>query len=269
MNKTLHLSLLACIGLTAHGCDFARSEKVSTSSQSLGVEEQRSKLAENAKPAPPPKISAETHLAAARMLEKQGDIQSAIGQYERAIICDPRSAIAYSRLGVCYQKLGRFNDADQLLTQGIHASPGSAMLYNNLGYSYLLQRRYGDAEQQFREALRIAPDFPRARMNLAITLGYGGNMKDALIEFSRVVPADIAHYNVAILQMDQGEYTAARDSFKQALSINPDCPGAAEQLQRAEAYVSTGGAPPGPKPAVKLNQQIAGTNSDDAGTPPR
>ncbi|OWY71778.1 hypothetical protein B7486_08930 [cyanobacterium TDX16] len=258
MNKTLNLFLLACIGLTAHGCALDRTEEVASAA---GVSEQKAQLAERAKPAPPPKINAETHLAAARMLEKQGDLMGAIGQYERAIINEPRSAVAYSRLGICYQKLGRFSDADQILRTGIQAIPGSAMLCNNLGYSYLIQRRYADAEQQFRDALRIAPDFPRARMNLAISLGYVGNMKDSLIEFSRVVPADIAHYNVAILQMDQGNYVAACDSFKEALAINPDCPGAAEQLSRARAFVMSQDSS-GPKPSLLPGKRLAGSATE-------
>ena len=258
MNKTLKIFLCVSIAMIAHGCALDRTEEVASSA---GVSEQKAQLAERAKPAPPPKINAETHLAAARMLEKQGDLQGAIGQYERAIVCNPRSAVSYSRLGICYQKLGRFSDADQILRTGIQAVPGSAMLCNNLGYSYLIQRRYADAEGQFRDALRIAPDFPRARMNLAISLGYVGNMKDSLIEFSRVVPADIAHYNVAILQMDQGNYVAACDSFKEALAINPDYPGAAEQFQRARAFVMSQD-PSGPKPSVFPGKRLAGSASE-------
>ncbi|RIK64175.1 MAG: hypothetical protein DCC65_14795 [Planctomycetota bacterium] len=258
----------ACIPLVAlacllhAGCLFDRDEGIQ---ESVGIEEKKATLAEQAEPAPPPSLSADTHLAAGRMLERQGDLASAIGQYERAITLDPRSPTAYSRLGIVYQKLGRFEDAEQIFKRGIQADPGSAMLRNNLGYGYLLQSRPADAESQFREALRIEPEFKRARMNLAIAIGSLGRYAEATEEFKTVVTPDIAHYNVAMLQMNRGEYSQARASLEAALDENPACPGAREQLQRAVALASGQGAslaPPGPGPQSTLagtpNEEITG-----------
>lgn len=246
------------------GCSLRKSEQVN---ETLGFEERRSDMAEKARPAPPAKISADTHLAAGRMLEKQGDLMAAVSQYERAIAAEPRVATGYSRLGVVYQKLGQFEDADNIFRRGIQSDPGSAMLRNNLGYSYLLQKRYADAEKQFRDALGIAPDFQRSRMNLAIALGYQGRSGEALDEFSAVVPQDMAHFNLAVLEMELGDYHAARNSLQLALAINPECAGAREQLQRADA-LAAGTAPRPAQSSLTTQTPLAGSPTEEnAGGP--
>ncbi len=187
-----------------------------------------------AEPAPPQTIMPNTYMAAGKMLEKHGDLQAAIGQYERAIVAEPRLSAAYNSLGVLYQKMGRLDDAILILSQGIKADPGSAALRNNLGCAYLAQRKYPEAEKAFRDSLVKTPQFQRARMNLAISLANMGRTDESLIEFSRVVAPDVAHYNVAVICMQRGDYGRCLNSLQQALAINPDCPGALEQLARVE-----------------------------------
>lgn len=217
----------------------------------------------DAKPAPAPRIMPETHLAAGQMLERQGDMPGAIAQYERVIASDPRNAAAYNRLGIAYQKLGRYQDADQIFSQGIDADPGSTALRNNLGYNYMVQRRFADAVRVFQEALSQSPDFQRARMNLAIALAHLGRLDESAIEFSRVVSADVAHYNVAMVCLQKADYANGEKSLEQALAINPDCPGARSQLEKLRAFARSGS----PEPVI-APVPLAGSSDSDANTPP-
>jgi Flp pilus assembly protein TadD len=208
-----------------------------------------------------------THLAAGQMLERQGDLQGAIDQYEKAISVNPRFTTAYNRLAIVYQKQRKFADAEQMFLQGIRADPGSALLHNNLAYIYLMQNKLADAEAECREALRISPDFKRARMNLGVTLARAGRPQEGLIEFSHVVPADVAHYNLGVISADLKDYALAERSFRQALSINPNCPGAREYLDRltrlADGGPSRQAGPESPADASLAGQVGAeGTNTE-------
>jgi tetratricopeptide (TPR) repeat protein len=204
-----------------------------------GVEEERTRQAESAKPAPPTTIAPDTHIAAGKMLEKQGDLTGAIGQYERAIAANPREAVAYNRLGIVYQKMGRFADAENIFRQGATADVASAALLNNLGYCFQAQRRTSEAEQAYREALVRDEGFRRARMNLAIVLAQQGKLEESVIEFSHVVAPDTAHFNVAMVRLQMRDYANAEKSLREALEINPNCPGAEGQLQRVTHLAAT------------------------------
>lgn len=192
-------------------------------------------------PTPSPRISPKTHLAAGQMLEQQGDLQGAILQYEKAVAADPRFTAAYNRLGIVYQRLGRFDEADRIMVQGLKADPGSATLANNLGYSLLQQGRLPAAEKAFRQALMISPQFKRARMNLGIVLAKTNRIEAGLTEFSQVVSADQAQFNVGLICLDQGRLAAAEQAFQTALEINNQCPGADAYLQRVRYLAARGG----------------------------
>lgn len=231
--RPLFISLL--LGLASAGCTLDKQDRISQT----GLEEEKSLKADAAKPAPPPTIMADTHIAAGKMLEKQGDLTGAIAQYERAIAASPRAATAYNRLGIVYQKLGRFADAENIFRQGAGADSTSAALLNNLGYCYQAQRRLPEAEQAYRDALVRSQDFQRARMNLAVVLAQLGRLEESVIEFSQVVAADTAHYNVAMVCLQKRDYVSAEKSLREALAINPNCPGAEGQLRRVSQLATT------------------------------
>jgi Flp pilus assembly protein TadD len=196
---------------------------------------------EEIKDSPLPRIMPETHLAAGQVLERQGDLEGALAQYEKAIAANSRYAAAYNRLAIVYQRLNRPEDAEHIFRQGIRAAPEAAILRNNLGYCYLMRRRFAEARKEFSEALRISPKFERARMNLAITLAQMGRHDESLAEFSQVVPADVAHYNLAVVCVSREDYAGAEKALRAALAINSRCRGAKEQLDRVTALVQAGG----------------------------
>ena len=143
--------IFVAIAAIVSGCSLSEPE------HKIATKAEKPAAPERVDPAPAPRISAKTHLAAGQMLEKQGDMQGAIDQYERAVSANPRMTSGYTRLGVIYQKLGRLADSEQMFRQGLSTDPGSAALHNNLGYTYLLERKFAAAESSFRDALSLAP----------------------------------------------------------------------------------------------------------------
>ena len=180
---------------------------------------------------PKPRISPKTHVAAGRLLERQGDLVAATQQYRKALAFDPGMIEAYQRLGVAYQKLDNYPEAEHFFRRGIHANPDSAVLHNNLGFCYLQQGDHAAAEGAFRAALDKSPRFDTARMNLAIALAHALRLEESAIEFSRVVPAEVAYYNVAVICCEMGEDAHAESVLRDALAANPDYAPAKRQLE--------------------------------------
>jgi Flp pilus assembly protein TadD len=235
------------------GCSLPEKKETSTPA----TKEQIAKAeAENAITAPTPRILPETYVAAGRMLEEQKNFADAVVQYEKAISINPHCVPAYNQLGLLYQKTGRFPDAELVFRRGIQAEPNVAILRNNIGYCFLSQERYTEAERQFREALTIDPAFKRARMNLAIVLGQTGRDAESLQEFSTVVPAEVAYFNLAMIKFGKQSYADAEAALVKALSINPDCPGAKIQLDRARILAKSEGVKPAQPDAKR--QAVAG-----------
>ncbi len=205
--------------LSGTGCLKNDGERVKSASW------ENSKAPSDGKPistAPSPRIAPATHLASGRMLEQQNDLAGAIRQYEKALAASPDLIEAHNRMGISFQKLERYMDAEEAFKRGIRIAPDSAMLHNNLGYCLLVQNKYQPAEREFRDALVISPTFERARMNLGIVLAKTDRIKESVEAFNLVVPAEVSYYNVAVLCVEQQKYQAAADALNRCLKINPD-----------------------------------------------
>ncbi|MBI5762895.1 MAG: tetratricopeptide repeat protein [Planctomycetes bacterium] len=265
MNQTARLCLFLLIPLMGGGCTSLLGDKVADS-KAKKREAEKPTPQETALRAPAPRISPNTHLVAGQMLERQGDFAGAVEQYEKVVIADPRQPEGYNRIGIVYQKMNRFADADQIFRKGLVAAPGSAMLHNNLGFNFLQQKQFEEAEKSFRDALALSPQFKRARMNLGIVLAHQGRFDDGVGEFAKVVPVDVAHFNVAAVAMQTGNFPQCEKSLRQALSINPNCPGAKEQLQRVTRLAASTPSKTPTQPMKPLSP-LAGNAGQETGSP--
>lgn len=261
------LRTIAAILLTSFmlpGCNLPNARFDATGAESNDTRAaQKSEAARTAAP----RIAPMTYLAAGQMLERQGDLQGAIEQYEKAVASNPRFTTAYNRLGIVYQRMGKLDEAMNILQQGVRADPNAAILHNNLAYCFLVQNRLVEAESECREALRITPEFKRARMNLAVTLARANRLAESLVEFSQVVPSDVAHYNIGVIRLDQRDYAAAEKAFHQALALNPNCPGAQAYLDRTRRLASESAAGRRSAPP-HTDAPLAGPVGDESSSPP-
>lgn len=193
--------------------------------------------------APDPRIAPETHYASGLMLERQGNFVGAAKQFSEAAKGDPTMVDAHNRLGMAYTRVGNFGPAEAAFRRAIDLESDAPALHNNLGFCLLAAGKYPEAETAFRKALDLAPDFERARMNLGIALARQRKLGDAAVEFSRVVPAEAAYYNVGVICMEMKDHRQAERAFQEALAVKPGYEPAIKRLASISGSRTTPVAP--------------------------
>jgi Flp pilus assembly protein TadD len=86
------------------------------------------------------------------------------------------------------------------------------------------------AEQSLGQAFQASPNDPRITNNLALVVGYQGNLKEALTLFRRCNAESEALANVGYLLSQRGDMEKARQYFHEALNLDPTLRQAADGL---------------------------------------
>ena len=126
-----------------------------------------------------------------------GQYATAVESFLRATELDPRYMKAHDNLGLCYEALGRFDEARRSWEEAIllnreqqAKSPWPAL---NLGLLLTRLDRLDEAEARFRESLGSDPRFPPARYQLGITLEKKGRVTEAVAEIEEAARLDPAY----------------------------------------------------------------------------
>jgi tetratricopeptide (TPR) repeat protein len=99
----------------------------------------------------------------------------------QALLQVNRSARAYALMGLCYRYLGRFDEAEKYLEQGLKADPRDAACLFNMGYIESRQGHYDSGENWLKQALEVDPNYYEALLEL-------GNAKMRQKKFEEAVP---------------------------------------------------------------------------------
>jgi tetratricopeptide (TPR) repeat protein len=130
------------------------------------AEKQCSDMLDAASPSP------EAHNTIGLLRVETGKYEEAVKSFQKAIRLKPDAGIFYSNMSVAYAKLGKPDEAEQILQKAFSMKDGSlsrealAYSYNNLGLSWLEKNQTEKAISYFNKALELQPDFNAARENL-------------------------------------------------------------------------------------------------------
>lgn len=100
-----------------------------------------------------------------------GEYELAVRAYSRAAAQQGLNVDTMSALGSAYLKLGRLNQAEDLLRDAVELDPEFAAAWNNLGVLLMEQGNFGEARQVFRRAFATdngQSDSIRDNLRLAI-----------------------------------------------------------------------------------------------------
>ena len=205
----------------------------------------------------------------AKSAEARGDLAVAVANYREILRIAPRLAPAYNNLGALYLKQGRYEQAAQILEQGLKIDSGMISALALSGIAEYNLGRYAAARGHLEAALRANPQDANAESYLASTLMKSGDLEAAAQCLEKITQRDPknqeALYNLGkvYMQLSQktlgklnqidpnsffvheisGEimesmqnYDGALVEYKKAVEMEPKRPGA--HLKLANAYWS-------------------------------
>lgn len=187
-----------------------------------------------------PKILPQTHYAAGRLFESQGQVGKAIEQYRRALLVNHNFPECHHRLGRMLSLAKQHDEALTNFAKAVELKPENAAYRNDLAFSLMYHERWNEAERHLRKAVELEPRFVRAHVNLGLALSRQDRFEEALDAFRTVLPEPDAQYNLGLMYRGQQRYSEAATSFRQVLTINPEFPAARVQLDQMSARIEGG-----------------------------
>jgi tetratricopeptide (TPR) repeat protein len=148
----------------------------------------------------------------ARLDYDDGKYAAAVDGLLQTISLDPRFVKAHDNLGLCYEALGRDDDAMRSYQQAVRlnreAAPRSPWPPLNLGLLLARLGRLDEAEPLFRESVRLDPRFPQGHYQLGVAFEKTGRAGDAVRELEEAARLDASYaepqYALARLYRRQG-----------------------------------------------------------------
>ena len=158
-------------------------------------------------------------------LDKRGQIDGAISQYQQSLRLKPDDALVCNNLGVALDKKGQTEDAIRQYREVIRLEPDRPFPHYNLGNALLKKGQMDKAITQYQEAIRLKPDYADAHNNLGNALNNKGQLDAAIEQYQQAIRLDsdyaIAHNNLGAALGKKGQSDAAIRQYQEAIRLNP------------------------------------------------
>lgn len=175
-------------------------------------------------PEPPPAISqADQAVSRAEALRRQGMLDKARDEFEKAIAINPNLTVAYLGAGDIYREQGDFKNAENRYSRAAELEPGNFDAQYLHGLTLQLLNRLGEAVRAYLRALTIRPDDFSANLNLATAYLQLGEPAQALPYAQRAVKIDTtsgpARTNLGSVYAALGRHSEAVNEYQQASEL--------------------------------------------------
>jgi len=105
-------------------------------------------------------------IAIGKKLLEQGNVEAAIGEFEKAAVIDPKYGAPQLQLGQAYERANRSDEAIDAYRKSVDMEPHNFFARNNLGVLYSKKGMNDQAIAEFQAALKIQPNNAMALKNL-------------------------------------------------------------------------------------------------------
>lgn len=166
----------------------------------------------------------------ARGNEKEGQLAKAEASYRELCEAKPDVARYHQRFGVVLTRLGKRDEGIAELERARQMEPQNTNILNDLGYAHLQSGESAKAVTLFKKTLEIDSQNKRANNNLALALGYEGDLKESFRTFQNTMPEAEALTNLGYVATQNGNTNLAVKAYSRALTLEPDKKSAAEAL---------------------------------------
>ncbi len=169
----------------------------------------------------PKSIGPEVFVANGQLWESTGNFEKAMENYAKALQSEPKNAPALGSIARLHFRQAKLDEAVTFFQRAIEAAPNDAALYNDLGLTLSKMEQHEQAAQAIQQALAIAPGTSRYANNLASVHYAAGRSEQAMKTLREHNKPAVAHFNMAYLDFNAGDYAAARQQLVAALEYEP------------------------------------------------
>lgn len=150
-----------------------------------------------------------------------------------------RSSDEYDEQAHQLYNQGRYDEALDVLKEGLSVYPSAVELYVGAGYAYLAREEYAWSRGSFTQALFLEPDHEDALAGLGESQLRIGDVRAGLQAFDRVLELGFSEDHDLMLQIGralfrEGQLVHAHRYFELAASAEPEC----EEAAACMGYVS-------------------------------
>jgi serine/threonine protein kinase/Flp pilus assembly protein TadD len=164
-------------------------------------------------------------LALARSLLRQGELDRAAEELERAVARRPDDFSAHFDRGVCAYRRRDYAEAVRSFGAAAALAPASAECYFNRALAYAAWGRAGRALEDYDRALTLSPRLGAAALNRGVLHFQQGRLAQARADLERALrdgaEPDAAHYNLALVALAAHDGPAAMGHLEQTLQLRP------------------------------------------------
>jgi tetratricopeptide (TPR) repeat protein len=161
---------------------------------------------------------------------RRGDYDVAVGRLDRAREVagdEPVTAVWYWARSLAAAGLARYEEAEEILGEGVEAYPENTVLRNNLGALLELLGRVDEALELLKAALADEPSLPQLSKNLGDLHYRAGNYDEAWDAYQRSVKlhpelGDDVYFKLGNIAYKRLDRELASEFWQRALDINPN-----------------------------------------------
>lgn len=172
--------------------------------------------------------------------EKDASWVSASQAYRKAVEIYHNYPDALYGLGRMALRLGRLDEAEDVLREALTLKPELHRAHAELGSVHYRRGDYNKAALEYKDALKHDADDAVARYNLGNAYRNLDKPKDAVKEYEKVLALDPdyvdCYYNMALAYEDMGKIEEAVTAYDTFIEAAADDPNQLEWVNRAKEY---------------------------------
>jgi Flp pilus assembly protein TadD len=169
----------------------------------------------------PATVSPEVFVAQGALWETTGDFTKAMDSYNRAVQAEPNNAAALASVARLQLRQQNYPQASEAFEKALKVSPKDSALLNDYGMTRAKMGDAAGADRAISEALSISPGTSRFANNLANIRFDAGDKDGALKVLLQHNKPAVAHFNMAYMQYQSGNYAEAKSQLNEVLKYEP------------------------------------------------
>lgn len=169
--------------------------------------------------------SDEFALRAGEIKSKEGNLEGALDDFNRALKLRPQQANIYHKRGEVYRKMGRMDEAITDFDKAIALNPEQSDFWISRGSAYSDLQQHTNAIEDLRHAVDLDPNSFLAYNNLGFAYSRIGNTQAAMSNYHKALDLNPASYltfvNIGIIEAMKGNLNDALSYFQKAIDGDP------------------------------------------------